>query len=191
MKVADSLENTTYGNHLEHLAVLLGIAASFLTSDEPIRRFFTHLAHNRGEITVRDLKNVIEVDYQRQRIGTIFPAVEKDIKEKNVDFTLDSPLADLVGKDWVYFEKNVACKLPENNHQLLSWKDIAHHYGYDNKAIGDFSIGVREERPTVKLFQKLSHMQNVPTIGTLKLHLGVLERNDIIKLLEEELKQIH
>ena len=191
--VADMLENTTGGNHLENLAVLFGIDTSLHTSDEPIRRFFKHLANKRGEITVRELKEVMEEQYPEKRRGNIFKAVEKDIRNGEVDFTLESTLAELVGKgkDWVYFENNVACKLPENNHRSLSWKDIADHYGYDNKAIEVFSIGVKEERPTVKLFQKLSHMQNVPTIGTLKRHLRVLGRNDIIKLLEEELKQIH
>ena len=184
------LENTTCGNHLEDLAALFGIDTSLHTSDEPLKSFFINLANRRGEITVRELKEVIEDTYPENRRGNIFTAVETDIRNGKVDFTLESTLAELVGKrkEWVYFLKNVACKLPENNHQLLSWKDIAHHYGYGNRAIEDFSIGVKGERPTVKLFQKLSHMENEPTIGTLKRHLRVLGRNDIIKLLEEKLK---
>ena len=160
---------------------------SVLASVEPPRRFFTHLAHNKVDITVGNLKEVIEKKFPNSRIATIFPTIEGDIKNEKVNFTLKSTLAELVENvgSWIYFLTNVAEKVPENSNQLLSWKDIAHHYGYDYNTIEGFCKDVEEEKPVVKLFRHLSCMDKIPTIGTLKRHLRHLKRNDIIKVINQ------
>ena len=184
MKIADLLEKMP-GNYCEDLALKFGVSEpSHLASVEPSRRFFTHLAHNKGDLTLTQLKTLVEQDLRLKR-NSIFPSIEKDIIEGKVSFTLEASLAELKGngKHWFYLLENVAYKLLENSYQLPSWKDVADYYKYDHNTIESFSKETEYERPTVKLFQHLSFMENIPTISTLKCHLKDLHRNDIVKLL--------
>ena len=183
-KIADLLEQGS-GNSLSRLAVMFHVnEPSQLTSVEPSRRFFTNLAETKVDITLADLKKLIEHDLGVQRLS-IFPPIEEAIAEKRVAFTLESTLVELKGKNWLYLLENIANKLLENNCNLPSWKNIADHYDYSHSAIESFSLNLRELRPTFKLFQYLSFMENVPKIATLRSHLKILKRNDIIKLLDE------
>ena len=175
----------------KELALLFGIREpSQLTTTEPSQNFFTNLANNRRDITMADIKKLIEQNLSKTR-QSIFPPVEKAIAERTVDFTLRSTLAELNPQDWLYFLKNIADKLLESTFQLPSWKDVASHYGYKFDTIESFCANIQEERPTVKLFQHLVFVENVPTISTLKGHLQTLNRYDIIRLIDEMLYVAH
>ena len=184
MMIADLLERNG-GNDLENLALSFDVTdPSQLTSVEPSRRFFTHLANNRLDINLADLKRLIESDLRVTR-ATIFPPIKKDIEAGNVDFTLESNLADMKGRNWLYLLKNVADKLLENTSQLPSWKDIADYYRYSHDTIESFSINLTNVRPTVKLFQYLSFMESIPTMAMLKRHLQDIDRIDIVKEIDK------
>ena len=182
--IADSLERNN-GTYLERLAYAFGVDdPSQLASVEPSQRFFTHLANNRLDIKLADLKTLIEQTLYNKR-ATIFPSIEQDIQAGNVDFTLESKLADMKGQNWLYLLTNVADKLLENKCRLPSWKDIADYYGYSHDTIERFCIDLTEVRPTVKLLQYLSFMEVVPTIATLINHLKSLGRNEIVDKIRE------
>ena len=162
--------------------------ASHLSSVEPSRNFFTNLAHAKEGIKLVELRRLIEHDLHLKR-KSIFPPIEKAISEKKLEFTLESTLAELNnnGQNWFYFLENVADKLLENTFQLPSWRDIADYYIDDHKEIERFSTNVKQERPTFKLFRHLVAMENVPTIFTLKKYLRKLNRNDVIRKINDEL----
>ena len=126
MQIADSLEQNTE-LYLQSLARMFeGVDPSQLASVEPSRRLFTHLAENRGEIKLVDLKTLIEQDLRLTR-KSIFLPIERAIEEKRVAFTLTSTLAEVNGngRDWVFLMDNMANKLMENKCQLPSWRDVA------------------------------------------------------------------
>ena len=177
---------------MQDLATLFDIKeTSQLSSVEPSRNFFTNLAHTKGGIKLVELKRLIEQDLHLKR-NSIFPPIEKAMSDKKLEFTLEITLAELNGngQNWFYFLENVVDKLLENTFQLPSWRDIADYYKYDYNEIERFSTPgtpVRQERLTVKLFRHLVAMENVPTISTLKNHLRTLNRNDVIRKINEEL----
>ena len=174
------------GIHLQGLANLFDIKETQLSSVEPSRNFFTNLAHTKGGIKLVEIKRLIEQDLH---LKSIFPPIGKAISEKRLEFTLESTLAELHGngQNWFYFLENVADKLSKNTFRLPSWRDIADYYNYDYNEIEHFSTNVKQERTTVKLFRHLVAMENVPTISTLKKHLRTLNRNDVIRKINEML----
>ena len=184
-EIAELLEQGS-GIALQKLALQFDIAEPLqLTSVEPSERFFHNLAKNNGGIKLADLKKFIEVDCNLKN-KSIFPPIERDITQGIVDFTLESTLAKLKGRNWSYFLKHIADKLLENTFQLPSWKTVASRYKYTTDSIESFCINMTE-RPTVRLFQHLRCMEDVPTISNLKICLKEIQRNDIVKILNKRL----
>ena len=175
-----------HGTDLQALAYLCGVNdLSKLKAVVPCRNFFKNLAYNKGDITLADLKALIERTL-RLKNKSVFPLIEGDIKNGKVKFTLKSTLTHLIGNshDWLYFLKNVADKLLKNNCQLTSWEDIASHYKYTYQEIKAFTTNFEDERPTEKLLQYLASNQMVLSIEALKGHLKSMNRYDIVRSLD-------
>ena len=188
IQIADLLEQNAELS-LKDLSLTFGISEpAQLASVEPSRRFFTHLAHNRGDIMLIDLKRIVEQKLRLTR-KSIFPYIERAITERRVTFTIESTLGELKesGTSWLYLLENVADKLLENTCQLPSWKDVASYFEYDHIVRESFCANLPVERLTVKLIRYLTFREEVPTIGTFKLHLQRVNRNDIIRLLDGQL----
>ena len=183
MKVADLLEQNS-GISLQRLAVMLGVEErSKLASTQASRRFFTHLAQSRPEITLEQIKNLVEEDLPKQN-RQIFRYIRKwhDSFSFNLYRSLGHIWEDI--EDWLCLLEILADKLVENENHLPSWKDIASAYGYDNETVEIFRKNVCEERPTVKLFKLMACRPYVPKVCDLMSCLGRVKRYDIIRLLK-------
>ena len=186
MDIADLLEQGN-GDSLKELALVFDLVEpSKLESVAPSRSFFENLVCNKGDIKLSDLKKLIEEDLPFHN-RKVFRCIQEDIEKGNVKLTFEITLGELFGNgiNKLYFLENVADKLLRNSFQLPSWEDVADHYGYDYNEIQRFEANVKEERPTVKLLRHLSFMEDVPTITVLKSHLKSLNRNDIVRILDE------
>ena len=185
LRIANSLEGTSV-NNWKKLAFKFGLNCHDVSKLEqtpgPSRNFFQHLASNRGEITLAELKKLLDNRLGSRNAG-IFSPIVNDIESGKVSFTLESTLAELIGNGshWDYFLEKIADKLLKNNAQLPSFEDIAGHYKYSFREIQNFYNIKDEERPTFKLFELLSHRKVVPTVATLKEKLEDIHRHDIVR----------
>ena len=187
--IADSLERTS-ANNWEKLAFKFGFnfndVSKLKQEPSPSRDFFLHLATNKGEITLTDLKNLLEERLLKKN-KDIFRPIVQDIESKKVTFTMSSTLTELKenGETWNYFLEKIADKLLKNDAQLPYFKDIAGYYNYTFKEIQNFYNSKDEERPTFKLFELLSHRKVVPTVATLRKKLESIERYDIVGKIDD------
>ena len=188
LRIANSLEGTSV-NNWKKLAFKFGFNSNDVSELEqtpgPSRNFFQHLASNRGEIKLAELKKLLDTGLGSRNAGIFLPIVN-DIESGKVSFTLESTLAELIGNGshWVYFLEKIADKLLKNNAQLPSFEDIAGHYNYSFIEIKNFYNIKDEERPTFKLFELLSHRKVVPTVAILRENLESIHRHDIVRVID-------
>ena len=188
MKIADLLEQNS-GISLQRLAVMLGVKErSELASTQASRRFFTHLAQSRPEITLGQIKNLVEENLPTQN-RSIFIYIPDNHHTFNLAMPLGKLWEDI--EDWLYLLEILADRLLKNENHLPSWKDIASAYGYDNERVESFRKSVCEERPTVKLFKLMACRQNVPKVCELMYFLEILNRHDIIRLLKKQMNHLN
>jgi len=154
----------------------------------PSRRFFENLAAKRSNTRLGDLKGIAEKGIVHLMDTNALQNVKKAISNRGAGFTLESTLGDIKDneKDWLYFQENVADELCPNDARLPSWENAARYYGYDSSAIESYKSECDSaERPTAMLFRELSFKEDVPKIDTLRNHLELLGRSDIIEVIDE------
>ena len=154
----------------------------------PSRRFFENLAAKRSNIKLGDLKGIVEKGIIHFKDTAALQQVKNAISNGRANFTLQSTLGDIKDneKDWLYFQENVADELCPNDARLPSWENAARYYGYNSNAIESYKRECESvEGPTAMLFRELSFKEDVPRIDTLKNHLELLGRSDIIKVIDD------
>ena len=122
-----------------------------LTLMPPCHAFFENLAIASPELSLRDLKSIIESFDPPNR--SIFADIEKDIGSKLVSVTLDSQLGVLIddSKSWSYILTALANNLlSEAATAEPSWKRVASRLGYRIEHIKAFMAKNRVDRSSAQ-----------------------------------------
>ena len=163
-----------------------------LTAMPPCHAFFENLAIALPELSLQHLKDTVE-HFQPPNMA-IFEEFDKDITRRNISFTLNEQLGELVddSESWLYILTTLANNaLQEDPATLPSWENFASYYGYTALHIATFKLKKKTEKSPMERLISVLYSED-PSITLFKFTemLKKIHRSDAVEILEEWAKVI-
>ena len=171
------------------------LSCDIITYGPPCYAFFENLSVGKPELTLNDLREIIEEEFHVTN-KRIFQKVVEDIKARSVFSSLDIQLGDILddSEKWLYFLKEIANEmLPQLSAQLPSWKNVASFHGYEPDDIERFQCAHKnEECSAVRILSFIFRYHSSLPLSDFILMLEQIGRKDVVSMVNGllELKMV-